>query len=257
MRASPAGAAQAGAGTALLEGRAPRPGSGDPSTGAGGGDDDGGNGGNGGDGGNGDGDGDRPPDAEHEGPRRRAPGAAELALRLALVAISSLFLIFTAVFVHLRHEAPQWPPPGMPGAPRGLVVSTVCLALSSTLLVRAALARGPGQRRTRARWLAGTLAAGLGFLTSQAVIWWRLLGSGLMPPSGRYAALFYALTGLHALHVLAGLAYITRLWARGRDPRAAGPTSNDMRLAGMYWHFMGLVWVVLLTLLWLPVEPST
>lgn len=235
-----------GGGAALLEPRAPRTGSGGPPPDSGGGDE-----GHGGSGGNGDGD--LPEDADPEWQPYRGPGSAELALRLTSVAIVSLFLIFTAVFVHLRNTAPQWPPPDLPAAPRSLMLSTLFLALSSTLLVRAAVAQGDGQRGKQARWLAGTLAAGLGFLTSQAVIWWRLIESDLLPSSGRAVALFYIFTGLHAVHVLAGLAYLTHLWFRARSPRAPRPTPNNLRLVGIYWHLMGLIWVVLLTLLWFPV----
>lgn len=236
----------AGGGAALLEPRAPRAGGGGPPTDSGGGD-----GGRGRNGGNGDDD--FQEDADPEWQPYRGPGSAELALRLISLAIVSLFLIFTAVFVHLRNTAPQWPPPDLPAAPRSLMVSTVFLALSSTLLVRAAVAKGEGQRRRQAGWLAGTLMAGFGFLISQAVIWWKLVESGLLPSSGQTVALFYIFTGLHAVHVLAGLAYLTHLWFRARSPRAPRPTPNNLRLVGIYWHLMGLIWVVLLTLLWFPV----
>lgn len=203
-----------------------------------GGDDDDGHGGGGGPGG---------------GPERPSlPGAAELALRLALVAIASLFLVFLALFVHVRATAVEWPPANSPPPPIGLWGSTFVLAVSSLCLARASLLARRGDRDALRRWLTASLLSGVGFLAVQAVVWSSLLADGLRPSTNGYGALFYAVTGLHGAHVGAGLAYLALLRRRASRRHAEGPSADGVRLVGVYWHFMGVVWVAVLALLWMP-----
>ena len=63
---------------------------------------------------------------------------------------------------------------------------------------------------------------------------WR---AGLVPSGGPYASVFYALTAFHALHVLVGLAALAVLAMRSR-----AATRSAVRLWGMFWHFVGVVW---------------
>jgi heme/copper-type cytochrome/quinol oxidase subunit 3 len=65
---------------------------------------------------------------------------------------------------------------------------------------------------------------------------WR---AGLVPSGGPYASVFYALTSFHALHVLVGLAALTVLALRSG---ARSATRSAVRLWGMFWHFVGVVW---------------
>ena len=66
---------------------------------------------------------------------------------------------------------------------------------------------------------------------------WR---AGLLPTGGPYPSVFYALTAFHALHVVVGLAALGVLAIRARAPR--GATRSAVRLWGMFWHFVGVVW---------------
>src|SRR5205085_2530251 len=69
------------------------------------------------------------------------------------------------------------------------------------------------------RWLQGTAALGALFLAVQGYEWIRLIGFGLSLASGVYGTTFFALIGLHGLHVLAALVWLlvtTALVARGR-----------------------------------------
>jgi cytochrome c oxidase subunit 3 len=193
------------------------------------------------DGGDGWGGGDGPDPRPPEDPRA---GNAEFGLRLVLVAISALFLVFLALQWQTRTRAGAWPPPGAPPPPGILWLSTLLLALSSTTLARASL---HAQRRARPRaWLAWTLVLGIAFLASQVLVGLALASAGVVPSSGPYGASFFALIGLHTAHVLVGLGYLGHLTA-ARRPRA-----DQVQLAGIYWHFMGLLWLAVFALLWWP-----
>jgi heme/copper-type cytochrome/quinol oxidase subunit 3 len=63
-----------------------------------------------------------------------------------------------------------------------------------------------------------------------------------VPDSGPYGSVFYALTTFHALHVLVGLVALVTLTFRAWQRRA---TRTSVRLWGMFWHFVGAVWLAL------------
>jgi heme/copper-type cytochrome/quinol oxidase subunit 3 len=80
------------------------------------------------------------------------------------------------------------------------------------------------------------------------VLAWR---AGVVPATSGYAAVFFAITGLHALHVLCGLGILGVLALRlGRGARSAASAARSVRLGALYWHFMGLLWLVLFALLY-------
>jgi len=182
----------------------------------------------------------------------RAGGAEEIgpfALALALAGITTLFLVLIAVWLFLRRPAPDWRATGAAGALDALWLSTACLVASSAaveLAARCARA-GASARRATQRWLAASLVLGLGFLAAQAFLWAGLWRAGLVPSASGYAAVFFALTGLHALHVLGGLGFLgaLSLWLR----RSATHVPS-VRLGAVYWHYMGALWLVLFTLLY-------
>ncbi len=194
--------------------------------------------------GDGDGDGDGN-DGEGFSPRGGPGGLGPFALGLALVGITTLFLVLIAVWLLLRRPAPDW---RAAQAPHALWISTACLAASSFAIELAArrARRGRARQPAARRWLGGGLLLGLAFLVAQAQLWVTLWRAGFVPASGGYAAVFFALTGLHALHVLAGLAFLGFLVRRlGHDVHASG-----VRLGAVYWHYMGVIWGVLFALLY-------
>ncbi len=199
-----------------------------------------------GDGGGGGGDG------EGDGAEDGAAGVGRLALGLALAGISTLFLVLLAVWLFLRRGASDWPPPGPFSPPRALWISTLLLAASSAAVEAAARgARGPTQLRgATLRWLWSGFFLGLLFVAAQVFVWRALWVSGLVPSSSGYAAVFYALTSLHGLHVLGGLLFQGVLCVDLRRARARRTRRHSVRLCASYWHFMGAIWLVLFTLLY-------
>ena len=66
--------------------------------------------------------------------------------------------------------------------------------------------------------------------------------------SGIFWSFYYGLTGLHALHVLAGIIVNTVLWIQALRGSLSGPR---VEFAGLYWHFVDIVWIFLFPLLYL------
>lgn len=175
-------------------------------------------------------------------------GLGRLALGLALVGITTLFGVLIAVGLLLRGTSPDW------GAPlhrfHSLWISTAFLAASSATIEVAARRRARGGRkRVALGWLVASFALGSAFLVAQIGLWVALWRNGTLPSSGNYAAVFFALTGLHALHVLGGLGFFAVLGVQLAQP-APDRRPPGLRLAAIYWHFMGGVWLVLFTLLY-------
>ena len=199
----------------------------------------------GGGGGGGDGDG--------EGAAGDAACAGRFALGLAMAGISTLFLVLLAVWILLRRRAPDWPPPGGLAPPQALWISTFFLAASSAAVeVAARIARSLDAARRGAclSWLGLGFLLGVAFLCAQVFLWRALWSSGLVPSSSGYAAVFYALTGLHGLHVLGGLGFLAGLIFDLRRARSVLTRRHAVRLSAIYWHFMGAIWLVLFTLLY-------
>lgn len=172
-------------------------------------------------------------------------GAGPFALALALAGITTLFVVLLAVWLFLRRPAPDW---RATGALHALWISTACLLASSAAVELAA--RCTPARRTSLKWLLASLALGAAFLAAQVHLWLSLWRAGLVPAASGYAAVLFALTSLHALHVLGGLAFLSTLaWRLHATPPSAARRPS-VRLGAVYWHFMGGLWLVLFALLY-------
>lgn len=201
----------------------------------------------GGHGGDGDGDGDGGRYDPWDGHPR--PGSPELAVVLALVCISVLFLVFLALALFVWKASPVWPPPGAPEPPNGLWVSTLLLLGCSAALARALTAHRRRERATVRRAAYTALLLGLAFLVSQGVLWRDFVRAGV-PSSNGYVALFYALTGLHALHIAGGIVFLGRALTLLHAAVDGFGRETTLRLCGVYWHVMGVIWIALFAILY-------
>ncbi|MFQ5866301.1 MAG: heme-copper oxidase subunit III [bacterium] len=129
--------------------------------------------------------------------------------------------------------------------------NTLVLLTSSLTMVKAFEAIDAEDRKRARNFLAFTVILGLAFLGVKAIEYTREIVLGFTPLSGLFWSFYYAMTGLHALHVLAGiianfalliLAIKGTLWPR---------TQQRVEYAGLYWHFVDIVWIFLFPLLYL------
>ena len=164
--------------------------------------------------------------AEMSAQRRAACNRTLLGALLATVIM--LFTGFAAAYLERSTSGAAWDTIKLPPL---LLVNTLVLLASSVALEWA--------RRGEGRSLGWALVLGTLFVVLQGVAWLLLRRDGLEFSSTAYASFFYLLTGLHALHMLAGLAAL----AYAARHRAV------LRFASTFWHFMGGVWLYVLLVL--------
>jgi cytochrome c oxidase subunit 3 len=98
-----------------------------------------------------------------------------------------------------------------------------------------------------------TILGGLGFLSCQAYEWTKLIGEGARLSTNPwgvplFSAAFFIITGFHGAHVLTGVIILSVVAARALR---RGVSPEGVELAGLYWHFVDLVWVFIFTLFYL------
>lgn len=131
----------------------------------------------------------------------------------------------------------------------GLINTFVLLTSSLTVVLAFKAVEDGSPQRLRA-FLGLTILLGLAFLGIKALEYTGEIRHGFLPSSGIFWSFYYGMTGLHALHVLGGVAVnsILLIEALGDILR---PNEHRVELAGLYWHFVDIVWIFLFPLLYL------
>jgi heme/copper-type cytochrome/quinol oxidase subunit 3 len=133
---------------------------------------------------------------------------------------------------------------------------TFILICSSVTMVLSHAAAVEGDRRGTLKWLGLTILGGVMFLTGQYQEYWGitdlighgLTNEGLVFGASHYATTFYVITSFHGLHVTTGVLYLSGLWVA----TWLGKTdANTIEVAGLFWHFVDLVWILVFTFVYL------
>lgn len=186
--------------------------------------------------------------------RMTAPTSpARTGVWIGIATISMSFAAYTSALMVRQDTVPDWAHFRLP--PVLFVNTLVLLASSATLAigyrrmtVGPPTARAAGFTASGGRWLLLTLGLGVLFLSGQVLAWRNLATQGLYLASTPGSSFFYVFTGLHALHLLGGMAAL--VYVLGRFIRT--PASPPVTAAGataLYWHFMDVLWLYLLMLL--------
>jgi cytochrome c oxidase subunit 3 len=130
-------------------------------------------------------------------------------------------------------------------------VNTFVLICSSLTMVTALAAIQRGDARGLRRWLIATAVLGLTFLSGQAIEFSMLSHRGLSLSSNLFGATFFTLTGFHGAHVFAGVLWISFVLARAFRGGVTRDNHIAVELAGLYWHFVDLVWIIIFTVVYL------
>jgi cytochrome c oxidase subunit 1 len=130
-------------------------------------------------------------------------------------------------------------------------VSTFDLLMSSLLMVLALAAVQRGDRRQARVWLAGTAFFGLIFLGFQVYEFTSFVHEGLTLQTSLFGSTFFVLTGFHGAHVTVGVIWLVTLWVLDLRGRLGVADAVKVEIAGLYWHFVDIVWIVIFTLIYL------
>jgi heme/copper-type cytochrome/quinol oxidase subunit 3 len=128
--------------------------------------------------------------------------------------------------------------------------NTLVLLTSSMTMVLAFNAVEKGDSKKLRTFLLLTILLGLIFLGVKAFEYAGELAHGFTPGAGIFWSFYYGMTGLHALHVLAGVIVNTILFMETLG-NTLKPNEHRVELAGLYWHFVDIVWIFLFPLLYL------
>jgi cytochrome c oxidase subunit 3 len=144
-----------------------------------------------------------------------------------------------------------------------IAIMTFILVSSSGWMALAVNAAYQRDRRNTVKYLLLVILLGLTFLSCQAYEWSKLIfHEGVRPwrvPNHppfngivQFGACFFTLTGFHGLHVLSGVIYLSVIAARvAKGVYDRRGSYEAVEIAGLYWHFVDLVWVFIFTFFYL------
>jgi heme/copper-type cytochrome/quinol oxidase subunit 3 len=191
------------------------------------------------------------------------------------VFLASEVMFFTGLigaYLVLRMGHPAWP--GSEGHLNVWIgtVNTLALICSSTTIVLAlaasqrwslaassvgassrrqdAAAAGAGLEAVRG-WLLATISLGSLFLLIKGFEYGEKFSHHILPSTNVFWSCYFVLTGCHALHVLGGIVFNTVVLTDTRRPATWAARGHRLELAGLYWHFVDIVWIFLFPMLYL------
>jgi cytochrome c oxidase subunit 3 len=164
-----------------------------------------------------------------------------------------LFAGFLASYGYARLAVGAWPDQAAVFSLPYIAAMTFVLISSSATMASAVQLARDGRAAMASRFVALTAIGGVIFLGMQAIEWRHLIadGAGLTRnPWGdaAFGAYFFLLTGFHGTHVLTGVVVLAATAVRLATDRS---TPEGVEIAGLYWHFVDLVWVFIFTLFYL------
>jgi cytochrome c oxidase subunit III len=180
-----------------------------------------------------------------------SPPPSSTAIWVVLFAVTMMFAAFTSALFVRKGSSLDWQTFTLPSI---LYFNTLLLIASGVTLeisrrrITTYMGGLKSQVERPARWLYVTLFLGLLFVAGQYVAWLQLRAEGLYLATNPSSSFFYLLTATHALHVLGGLGgliYVIRKLSK------SALRQNQLVATARYWHFMGVLWLYLLLLLWM------
>jgi heme/copper-type cytochrome/quinol oxidase subunit 3 len=180
--------------------------------------------------------------------RRADTGVTNVTLGMWLF-IASEVMLFGALFsayALLRVSATAWPSGG-DVLNLTLGAANTAVLIGTTACVWRARAASPASAR---RWLFVSSMWGFLFLLIKSLEYKAELKTGLTPASSTFLAMYFTLTGLHALHVIAGI--VANLWAGAGALRIAPELLRGrVQSITLYWTFVDIVWLMIFGLMYL------
>ena len=156
----------------------------------------------------------------------------------------------------LRNASSNWPVPSHVLGINLTAFMTFLLICSSVTMVLSLSAIKRGDQSGLRKFLFLTVLGGAAFLGLQAYEWTHLIERGMTiigNPFGAalFGTTFFVLTGFHGCHVFGGVVYLSCVLVQGLRGRFGEQHHNEVEIAGLYWHFVDLVWILIFTFVYL------
>jgi cytochrome c oxidase subunit III len=173
---------------------------------------------------------------------------ATLGIWLFLASEIMLFGALFSSYILLRVSAPHWPVGSTLLNIPMATVNTFLLVFSSIAVVFAWAATKEGDLAKFKKWMGISLLCGIAFLVIKGFEYNLEITHHNYPSTSTFLALYYTMTALHGLHIIGGLIVNGYLWGPGSKMFKTDPHhfSHRVEIAGIYWHFVDLLWIILL-----------
>jgi cytochrome c oxidase subunit III len=184
-----------------------------------------------------------------------AVNSKKFGMWLFIISDSLTFSALLFAYTYGRVSNPNWPTP-FHFSPSIIFSSIMTLALlsSSLTMVMAVDSMNHGKRQAAGAWILATMAGGALFVGLHLTEWLNLINNEHVTPAHNpwdvplFGATFFGITGLHMTHVITGIIYLAVICQavfRGKFK------AIDVEVAGLYWHFVDLVWMFVFPLVYL------
>ena len=158
---------------------------------------------------------------------------------------------FISVYMAYKNESIVGPSTGDVFDIPLTTISTFVLLMSSLAMVLGLAAVQQASRKGALTWLGATILLGMVFLGFQAFEFTEFYHHGLTLQTSLLGSTFFILTGFHGAHVTIGVIWLFILWLQALLGRLGPEKALDVEIAGLYWHFVDIVWIALFTLIYL------
>jgi cytochrome c oxidase subunit III len=177
----------------------------------------------------------------------------KLGIWLFLASEVMLFGSLFSSYVLLRTGAESWPVQSSILNIPLATLNTVILISSSVTMVLSWAALKMNNFGHFRRYMGLTFLLALGFLVVKGFEYGSKFEHGLLPSTNNFLGIYFVLTGLHGIHVIGGMIVNGYLWGPGARMWRTEPEkfTNRVEIAGLYWHFVDLVWIFLFPILYL------
>ena len=156
----------------------------------------------------------------------------------------------------LRNGSSNWPVPAHVLGINLTAFMTFLLICSSVTMVLSLSAIKRGDQSGLRKFLFLTVLGGAAFLGLQVYEWTHLIERGMTITGNPFGAAlfgttFFVLTGFHGCHVFGGVVYLSCVLVQALRGRFGEQHHNEVEIAGLYWHFVDLVWILIFTFVYL------
>ena len=181
----------------------------------------------------------------------------KLGMWVFLIGDAMSFGTLLAGYGAVRYGSGDWPNPQEILGINIAGVMTFILILSSVFMVKGLSAARHDDLAGFRKGIGLTIVGGVVFMLGQLVLEWpEFMHEGLgftQNPWGAslFGTTFFIITGFHGMHVTGGIVYLSCILIKGWNGAYLGENADMVEIAGLYWHFVDLVWIMVFTFIYM------